>query len=115
MMQASIETLANDPANEIFDDVDFKNVLEDHLTWFINHPTTNIVPVTAHQVEVYDFDWIGLLRNLNIPSDLHWLVIRMNGGMSLTDIPLTLRALKVPDYDVVQNLVILNASTKRIT
>ncbi len=113
-MQATIETLAADPANTIFDDVDFKNVLEDHLSWFIDHPNTNVFPVTAHQIEVYDFDWIGLLRNLNIQSDLHWLVIRMNGGKSLTDVPASLRALKVPDYDVVQNLVMLNSSTKRI-
>ncbi len=113
-MQATIETLAADPANTIFDDVDFKNVLEDHLSWFIDHPNTSVFPVTAHQVEVYDFDWIGLLKDLNIQSDLHWLVIRMNGGKSLTDVPLTLRALKVPDYSVVQNLVILNSSTKRI-
>lgn len=113
-MKASIENLAIDPANEIFDDVDFKNVLEDHLTWFIDHPNTTVLPVTAHQVEVYDFDWIGLLRALSIQSDLHWLVIRMNGGKSLTDLPTTLRALKVPDYNVVQNLVMLNSSTKRI-
>lgn len=113
-MQASIEALAYDSANEIFDDVVFKNILEDHLSWFINHNSTTILPVTAHQVEVYDFDWIGLLRALNIPSDLHWLVIRMNDGMSLTDVPTTLRALRVPDYSVVQNLVMLNASTKRI-
>jgi hypothetical protein len=113
-MQASIETSAASPASEIFDDVNFKNVLEDHLSWFINHPNTSVIPVTAHQIEVYDFDWIGLLQNLKIPSDLHWLVIRMNDGMSLTDVPSLLRALKVPDYNVVQNLVILHTSTKRI-
>ena len=113
-MQATIEKLATEPAGTIFDDVDFKNILEDHLSWFIEHPNTSVLPVTAHQVEVYDFDWIGLLNTLNIQSDLHWLVIRMNGGKSLTDVPINLRALKVPDYSVVQNLVILNSSTKRI-
>jgi hypothetical protein len=113
-MQASIESSASTPASEIFDDVDFKNVLEDHLSWFINHQSTVVVPVTAHQIEVYDFDWIGLLRDLNIPADLHWLVIRMNDGKSLTDVPVMLRALKVPDYTVVQNLVMLHTSTKRI-
>lgn len=113
-MQTSIESLAKNPAGDIFDDPNFKNLLEDHLTWLINHGGTNTVPVTAHSVEVYDFDWIGLLHALNIPSDLHWIVIRMNGGNSLTDLPVSLRSLKIPDYNVIQNLVMLTTSSKRI-
>lgn len=113
-MQTSIERLAKNPSSSIFDDPNFKNILEDHLTWLIEHGSTTTIPVTAHQVEVYDFDWIGLLFALNIHTDLHWVTIRMNGGKSLTDLPNSLRSLKVPDHGVIQNLVMLNSSTKRI-
>lgn len=113
-MQTSIEKLAKNPAGSIYDDPRFRSILEDHLTWLINHGSTTTVPVTAHQIEVYDFDWVGLLYALNIPSDMHWITIRMNGGKSLTDVPIDLRSLKVAEQSVIQNLVMLNASTKRI-
>jgi hypothetical protein len=63
---------------------------------------------------VYDFDWVGLLLALNILPDLHWIIIRMNGGNSLTDVPPELRAIRIPEGNVIQNLVMLNSSTKRI-
>lgn len=113
-MQTSIEQLAKSPASETFDDPAFRNLLEDHLTWLINHPATVTVPVTAHAVEIYDFDWIGLLNSIPVQADLQWIVIRMNGGQSLTDLPSELRSLRIPNYEVIQNLVMLNSSTKKI-
>lgn len=113
-MQASIERLAATPAANTYDDPAFRAILEDHLTWLINHDGTNTKPVTAHQVDVFDFDWIGLLQDLSVPADLHWITIRMNGGKSLTDVPQSLRALRVPSTSALQNLVQLSASTKKI-
>lgn len=113
-MKATIESLASPPASTTFDDPAFRAVLEDMLSWLIVHPSTITKAVTAHQVEVYDFDWIGLLNSLRIPVDLHWITIRMNGGNSLSDVPKDLRTIKVPDNSIIQNLVMLNASSKRI-
>jgi hypothetical protein len=114
-MKTTLESLISTSPGEIFDTPEFRNVIEDHLTWLINHQGTGSKAVTAHQIEVYDFDWIGLLQALRIPADLHWIVIRMNGGTSLTDVPQELRSVLIPDQSVVQNLVLLNASTKRIS
>jgi hypothetical protein len=113
-MKASIESLAVPPASTNFDEPAFRAMLEDHLTWLVNHPNTTSLAVTAHLVDVYDFDWIGLLQALNVQPDLHWITVRMNGGMSLNDVPSTLRSLKVPDYNIIQNLIQLNASSKKI-
>ncbi len=113
-MKASIENLARPSALDGFDNPQFRAMLEDHLTWLINHEQTTVIPVTAHQIDVYDYDWIGLLQILNVPADLHWITIRMNGGMSLTDVPQDLRSLRVPDYNTVQKLIALNGSSKRI-
>jgi hypothetical protein len=114
-MKTTLESLISTSAGEIFDTPEFRNIIEDHLTWLINHQATSSRAVTAHQIEVYDFDWIGLLQTLLVPADLHWIVIRMNGGISLTDVPQELRSILIPDYSVIQNLVLLNASTKRIS
>lgn len=113
-MKTSIENLTRNTSTDIFDSIAFKNIIEDHLTWLINHPTTQTETVTAHQINVYNFDWIGLLVALNINPDLFHTTIRMNGGMSLTDVPPMLRALKVPDYTLLQNFIVLISSTAKI-
>lgn len=113
-MKPSIESLASNPSADIFDTPEFRNIIEDHLTWLLNHPNNITKPVTAHQVDVYDFDWIGLLRSLDIPANLHFVVIRMNGGISLTDVPSDLRSLRIPDLAVIQNLVTLSSSSKKV-
>lgn len=113
-MISTLEKLTQPTASAIFDTVYFKNIIEDHLSWLIAHPSTNTLPVTAHQVNVYEFDWIGLLSNLNVQPNLFHTVIRMNGGMSYTDVPPLLRAIKVPDPTILQSLVTLISSTSKI-
>lgn len=113
-MKTSIESLSSTPSADVFDTPDFRRLIEDHLTWLINHPSNISKQVTAHLVDVYDFDWVGLLTELRISTDLHFVVIRMNGGISLSDVPKDLRAVIVPDLAVIQNLVTLMSSTKKI-
>lgn len=113
-MKTKLETLANTPASDIFDSIAFKNIVEDHLTWLIQHPNTVSKNITANEIEVYAFDWIGLLTSLKIPSDMHHTVIRMNGGQSLTDLPNDLRMLLVPSPTLLQNFVMLTVSTGKV-
>lgn len=112
-MKNSIESLIKTFPGDPFNTEEFRNMIEDHLSWLINHPTTRTLTVTAHQVDVYDFDWIGLLNNVKVQPDLHWITIRMNGGTSFTDVPSNLRAILMPDYTIIQNLIMLNSSTKK--
>ncbi len=113
-MITSLEKLTRNTSSDIFDSLAFKNIIEDHLSWLIDHATTQTITVTAHQINVYEFDWIGLLTTLDVHPDLMHTTIRMNGGMSLTDVPLMLRALKVPDYTLLQNFIVLISSTAKI-
>lgn len=113
-MKASIENLAKPAAQSIFDSPAFRAVIEDLLSWLITHPTTITLPVNAHQVDVYDFDWTGLLNDMQVPVDYHHITLRMNGGMSLTDIPQDLRTLLVPSASTIQNLVTFVSSSKKI-
>lgn len=113
-MTTSIENLIEPTSPDDIDSPDFKNIIEDHLTWLINLPSNEVKTVTAHQIEVYDFDWIGLLLALGIDANRHYATIRMNGGNSLTDVPKDLRSLRVPQLNVIQNLKMLNSNTKKI-
>lgn len=113
-MKASIENLIKSVSSDMNDTVEFKNLIEDHLTFLINHPGNSVINVTAHQIEVYDFDWIGLLMDLQIAPNLFYAIIRMNGGNNLTDVPKELRSLRIPNPSVIQNLETLSLGVKRI-
>lgn len=113
-MKTSLEKLISTINSDVYDSLAFKSLIEDHLTWLIAHPSTTTIPVTANQIEVYDFDWLGLLTALNLPSELFHTIIRMNGGMSLTDVPPYLRSLKVPSGDILRNFISLISSTKKV-
>lgn len=88
----------------------FRQLVEDHLSYFLGLTSTQIIEVTAHDAHVFSFDWIGLLRKLGIPAEIHWITIRLNGGRSYTDFPETLRSLYVPDVAEFNKLVQLNYS-----
>lgn len=110
-----LEMLMSNSAEPIFDSVEFKNVIEDNLSWLISHPNTISKAVSAHTVDVYAADWLGLLTALSVPANLHHTVIRMNGGMSYTDLPYTLRSLRIPSLSIIQNFIMTLTSKSRIT
>lgn len=91
----------------------FKIVIEDHLEYFRNHPTTTSLTVTGRDLNVYEFDWIGLLTSMRIASELHWIVIRLNGGMSYTDVPQDLVGVLVPDLTEFRNLIQMHTSSRK--
>lgn len=113
-MVNKIESLMNNAAQPIFDTIEFKNIIEDNLEWLITHPNTLVRAVSAHAIEVYAADWLGLLTALKIPPNLHHTVIRMNGGMSYTDLPEGLRSLRVPSDSVIQNFIMTMTSKSKI-
>ena len=88
----------------------FRSVIEDHLTFFLNHASTRVIEVSAHDAHVFSFDWIGLLNKLSIPAELHWITIRLNNGRSHTDLSESLRSLYVPDGAEFNKLVQLHYS-----
>ena len=111
-MKTSIESLISTTSDPAIDSPLFRNLIEDHLSWLMQHPSNSVRIVTAHQIDVYDFDWIGLLAALKIDPNLNYAVIRMNGGKSFTDVPHNLRSIKVPDIRIIQNLLLLSKGTK---
>lgn len=95
-IDASINAmLVSDNAGIYYSD-GFRNVLEDHMTYLREHPTTTILSVLPMQAYKYEFDMVGLLRELNIPLRMHWTVIRMNHLSSLTQVPSDLQQLLIP-------------------
>ena len=60
-----------------FDDPGFKKVLEDHVK-LLRETTTKILTVEPVRAIRYEGDFYGLLKEMGIPSEIHWLVAQMN-------------------------------------
>ena len=66
----------------IFYDELFRVTLETHLNYLRTDPQTRMLDVTPTQAYRHEHDFYGLLVELNIPTHLHWLMLRLN---NLTD------------------------------
>lgn len=112
-MASLIENLFNTPASVVSGTDSFRRVIEDHLEYFRAHSSTQVVPVNAHDAHVYMFDWIGLLNRLNVPTELHWLTIRLNGGLSFIDFDENTRSLLVPDQTEYNKILQMHVSARK--
>lgn len=99
-----INTLMIDDGDPVHYTAGFRNVIEDHLPWLLKQPGTKVQAVTAFQAQKYEFDAAGLYQELGIPQYLHWVVSRLNGLKSLTEVPADLLQLIVPSSTDIDRL-----------
>jgi hypothetical protein len=90
------------------DDIDidrsFTIILESHLTYLKTKGDVSLLPVTEHQGDKYEGDLYGLLSDLKVKSNYHYLIMRMNGYDSSSDYKGTTQGIIVPDYKEVNLL-----------
>lgn len=103
------------PANpsNIYDTVEFRTIIEDFLEDLKNSASTRRESVQPNIAYLWRFDWRGLLKEMGVPDDLHWVTIRMNGGLSYTDVPKDIAILLIPDGGFITNLATVARSKKR--
>jgi|AntDeeMinimDraft_5_1070356.scaffolds.fasta_scaffold58722_2 hypothetical protein len=120
-MAFTLATLKRPPGDTVMYEPAFRNVLETHLQIFRYHPGTQRSDITADKIHQYEGDFFGLLAELGVPMDKHWLYLRVNGmenpnqfGQQLND-PyarrITFTLLSPPD-DMIGDLRTLYLSTK---
>jgi len=96
-MTLSVSKLRLDRGELFFYKSIFKQGVEDHLTELINEPSTSNMSVTPFQNGKYRGDFYGLLIDLKVPMDLHWVILRMNGYHNPTAFTSDLLWIIVPD------------------
>lgn len=82
---------------DIYYDISFQRVLEDHMTYLRSLSTTTRIDVEPIDVIRFKADFYGLLVRLGIPLHFHWIVLRMTGLTSPSKVPETLKSVLVPD------------------
>lgn len=103
-MAMDIHNLMSKSGPEVFYNGDFQRVLETHMRYLREHPDTNILSLDPHDTYKYEGDLNGLLRKQGIPSHHHWLVMRLNGFTSVTQIDGETTSLLYPSPDVVNEI-----------
>lgn len=77
-----IDELLLNPGIKFYYDSKFRIVLEDHMTYLKNLPSTQSVPVNMGLAYKYEGDFFGLLTAMNVRPDHHYIVMRMNNMSS---------------------------------
>ena len=96
-----IDYLALDQGSSTYYEDGFHKVLESFLQWLINDNGTYQITVDQQIAYKYETDFFGLLNVFNIPTNLHWLILRMNGYTSPLDTKANINSLLIPDITTV--------------
>ena len=99
MAALSINKLQIPVGNTLFYSTAFRNLIENYLSVLKQIPSTTTIPLTEGQQYQYQGNFYGLLVSLNIPQDLHWITLRLNGLLSPFDFTGDLPNLLVPSKD----------------
>ena len=95
-MATSIGSLLNSAGSKMSDNESFRNVFENHISFFKTAGQHEVIPVTPMQLYVHGFSWLGLLNDLGVEKDMHWFTIRLNGYESFNDTPKDADYLLIP-------------------
>lgn len=103
--------MASSLLDSTFDDGDyvsesFKTVLEDHLSILSNPKNIEefktISPIDANR---FEYDFYGLLRNLAVPVQHHWITMRINGYSSPSEYKKDKLTIKIPRSELINSLL----------
>jgi hypothetical protein len=83
---------------------EFKQMIEDHLPYLKNHSSTATAALDPMLSYKYMGDLTGLLYHLNIPSHLHFVILRLNDYSSYTDFKGTETSILLIEQSVISNL-----------
>ena len=79
-------------------------VVESHLQWIRSLPNNQVVRVQDAVAYKYEGDFMGLLQELRIPMELHWVAMRLNGYTSPTDYTYDRTSLFIPNPTTISRI-----------
>lgn len=90
--------------NPVHYDPQFRILVESFIPSIRNDPRRHTVAITKDMTYRYAGDLTGLLDNLNVPRDYHWLVMRLNNMNDISKVDLNLSTLDIPPLDFMDHL-----------
>lgn len=99
----ALSDLMVDPGDDLFYDSDFRNVLEDHMT-YLRDNFSQVKMISPDQSYQWRGDMFGLLDVLGYARQYHWLIMRLNQFTSPLQFHENVLAILVPDTDEVNRI-----------
>jgi hypothetical protein len=109
-----IDANAADPGADVYYEDTFRWILEDHLTYFRNSKDIKSIPIDAQQLDVFKFDFFGLLRKMRYEPQYFWIIMRVNNIDCPQDFPSDLQSILVPDLREVDKILTAHKAVKQI-
>ena len=109
-MSSALEELTVSAGPAIYYTNEFRDTIEDHLSFLKNHDSTAVMDINNIDAVRYQFDLSGLLLSYSVPVNLHWIIARMNGytslhGANIQKDPVTgTYQLLIPDNNVIDGI-----------
>lgn len=115
-MTMGIVELTVPPGDNTFYTTEWYTVVESHLQWLLQHPSTSILTLDGHDAYKFEGDLTGLLLSLNIHTRLHYVIMRLNNMSSPTGFNSEWTHLAIPNADVVDEMMQFHLTlTKKFT
>lgn len=114
-MTMPIHSLMRSSGPSVYYSEEFRRMIESHLLFLQTHPDTQQIALEPHMVYKYEHDLFGLLGELNVPPQYHWIIMRMNGFTNPIDLTQETEILLLPSLSVINNLQKVHSTTTQIT
>lgn len=112
MTSSIINSLPN-TSYDIYFEVGFMRLIEDHLAFLRVDPNTEEHAVDPNKALVYEGDLYGYLKDNNVPFYLHWITLRLNKLHTPTDFK-NIQVLLIPNPNKIENLMAKYRTRSRI-
>lgn len=99
-----IDKLQSSVGADIYYDGNFRNVLDDHMTYFRGSSSTKTITIEPIYADKYEGDLSGLLSQYGIAVEYHWVIMRLNNFTSFNDNSRNLSQLLIPNFDEVEQI-----------
>lgn len=110
----TIDTLATPSGPDLYYDQGFRNTLEDHMSVLRNDPKCETILIEPYKTIVYEGDLFGMLSDLTIPRQYHWVIMRMNNINNPTDFGPGMESIIVPDTQRLERMRSLYMTQNKI-
>lgn len=89
-------------------------MLELHIPYLLSNQRSTLIPVDPHDAHKYEYDLNGLLLSYSIPTQLHWIVMRINDMTSPIEFTMEKTSLWIPDPNVIERLKTMHSTIHRM-
>jgi len=97
------ETLTDD-GPEIYYTEKFRAMIEANLVYLRNGGNVYTIPIDADKAYRYEYNFYGLLREMNVVKHLYWIVMRVNGLTDPMEFQRDASILWIPDINLIERL-----------